>query len=342
MKFTRNTSYVLFVLALVGMGYLGLGTLFVAALFSYFALDQLQVLRKRWLTLLVFFVLVAVICSGIGYAVDQAVHNLPRVAMTAIPSIAQFAKEKNIELPFSDWDSLKVFALDTVRDELHSVGTFTKSAVKHFAMILVGVVAAVSLFVNSDFTRGQGNPSRSDLYSVFWRDLAARFCSLYQAFKVVMKAQLIIATINTGMTAIFVTVISMPYAAMLVAITFLCGLLPIVGNLISNSVIVCIGFTISPQLGIGALVFLVVLHKLEYFLNSKVIGSMIKNPMWLTLIALIIGERILGITGMILAPVFLYFFRLEASQIPVTERDEPKELESKDEVIQLHVGGKDP
>jgi predicted PurR-regulated permease PerM len=80
---------------------------------------------------------------------------------------------------------------------------------------------------------------------------------------------------------------------------------------------VCVGFTVSPQVGLSALVFLIVLHKLEYFLNSKVIGERIKNPVWLTLVGLIVGERILGIPGIILAPVFLHFFRVEASAIPV-------------------------
>ena len=53
---------------------------------------------------------------------------------------------------------------------------------------------------------------------------------------------------------------------------------------------------------LAALAFLVLLHKLEYFLNSKIIGDRIKNPVWLTLIALIVGERFMGIPGMILAP----------------------------------------
>lgn len=46
------------------------------------------------------------------------------------------------------------------------------------------------------------------------------------------------------------------------------------------------------------------LHKLEYFLNSKIIGDRIKNPVWLTLLALIIGERFMGIPGMILGRWF--------------------------------------
>ena len=70
-------------------------------------------------------------------------------------------------------------------------------------------------------------------------------------------------------------------------------------------------------MAIASLIFLVVLHKTEYFLNSKIIGDRIKNPVWLTLLGLIIGERLMGIPGMILAPVVLNFIKVEASTIEV-------------------------
>ena len=73
-------------------------------------------------------------------------------------------------------------------------------------------------------------------------------------------------------------------------------------------------FTISPKLAGIALIFLVVIHKLEYFLNSKIIGDRIKNPMWLTLIGLVLGEKLMGIPGMILAPVVLHYIKVEASR----------------------------
>ena len=94
----------------------------------------------------------------------------------------------------------------------------------------------------------------------------------------------------------------------------MCGLLPIVGNIISNTVIVFVGFTISPRMALVALVFLMVIHKLEYFLNSKIVGDRIKNPMWLTLIGLVLGEKLMGVPGMILAPVVLHYIKVEASQ----------------------------
>ncbi len=60
------------------------------------------------------------------------------------------------------------------------------------------------------------------------------------------------------------------------------------------------------------LVYLVLIHKLEYFLNSKIIGERIKSPMWLTLVGIILGERLMGIPGMILAPVVLHYVKVEA------------------------------
>jgi len=39
--------------------------------------------------------------------------------------------------------------------------------------------------------------------------------------------------------------------------------------------------------------------------------------MWLTLLGLIVGERLMGIPGMILAPVVLNYLKLEGSQVAV-------------------------
>ena len=76
-----------------------------------------------------------------------------------------------------------------------------------------------------------------------------------------------------------------------------------------------------PETGdLRACVFLVVIHKLEYFLNSKIIGDRIRNPVWLTLIALIIGERLMGIPGLILAPVVLNYLRVEMLTVEVPTR----------------------
>src|SRR5690606_3132563 len=124
------------------------------------------------------------------------------------------------------------------------------------------------------------------------------FVRFYRSFTIVMGAQILISTINTALTAIFLYWVGFPFATVLVACTFLCGLLPIIGNIVSNTLITGVAFTISPKMALISLIFLMAIHKLEYFLNSKIIGNRIRNPMWLTLLGLLLGEKLMGIPGM--------------------------------------------
>jgi predicted PurR-regulated permease PerM len=138
-----------------------------------------------------------------------------------------------------------------------------------------------------------------------------------------MGAQMLISAINTFFTAGFLIWNDYPFVTVVIGLTFLFGMLPIVGNLLSNTLIVGIGLTISPHMAFAALMFLVILHKGEYFLNSKIIGNRIRNPMWLTLLGLVIGEKLMGIPGMILAPVILHFVKVEVSRNKFTPQTPP-------------------
>ena len=57
-----------------------------------------------------------------------------------------------------------------------------------------------------------------------------------------------------------------------IVLTFIVGLLPVVGNLVSNVVIVVVSLSVSIKVAIGSLLFLIVIHKLEYFLNARIVG----------------------------------------------------------------------
>jgi len=196
------------------------------------------------------------------------------------------------------------------------VANFARHASTTVVFILIAVVVAVSIFFNSqlDLFR-ETHKVRDNLYSALCDEISARFTEFYRSFSTVMGAQMTISAINTVFTSVFVFAVQLPYAAVVVGLTFLCGLFPIVGNVVSNTVIVFIGFLVSPKVAIGALLFLVVIHKLEYFLNSKIIGNRIRNPIWMTLIGLIVGERLMGVPGMILSPVVLNYLRVEMSKI---------------------------
>src|SRR5207253_879029 len=196
-----------------------------------------------------------------------------------------------------------------------------------FGVVVAGIVAAGSLVIKTGLDPYRGTHRvKNNLYSICCDEVSTRFRDFYRSFATVMGAQIMISFINTILTAIFLFAVGLPHAPLLIAVTFLCGLVPIVGNLISNTIIVFIALTVSLKLAIGALVFLVAIHKLEYLLNSKIIGDRIRNPVWLTLIALIIGERLMGIPGLILAPVVLNYLRVEMLTVEVRPAQEKIEL----------------
>jgi predicted PurR-regulated permease PerM len=262
-----------------------------------------------------FLVLLTGIGVGFYFFLKQAIIALPRMAETTIPVVLGWAERQGIELPFADFQSLRLLALNAVKSRLGGLGTYAGVTLVQTAAVIIGVVVAINLFLNPRFDLQADEPAQSrNLYTLTGEEITARFRSLYESFATVMGAQIVISAINTVLTAVFLLIVGFPNPLVLIGITFLCGLLPIVGNLISNTIIVGVAFTIAPQTALTALVFLVVLHKFEYFLNSKIVGDRIQNPMWLTLIGIVVGEKLMGIPGMILAPVLLHYIKVEGKR----------------------------
>jgi predicted PurR-regulated permease PerM len=321
-------SYVLVVIVIVTVAWLHLGVFSLAALFGYLALKMFSFHRSKPLSVALYLLVAVIVCAGLLYFASLAYHTLPKIAEASIPAMVEFAERNGIDLPFTDYATLKSTAIAQASDGIATIGIYARLASIQSVLLVAGLVVALGVFLNPSWTvDDDAIATPANMYSEVTRELGLRFENLYRSFATVMRAQILISAINTALSAIFLAVTGYPYSALLLCLVFLCGLLPIVGNLMSNAVIVGVGFTMSPKTGVLALAFLIIIHKLEYFLDSKIIGGKIHSPMWLTLIGLIVGERLMGFPGMILAPVLLYFIRLEASKHPVSiDRGEQLEI----------------
>lgn len=150
--------------------------------------------------------------------------------------------------------------------------------------------------------------------------VAERLRRFGESFRSVAKAQIEISAVNTALTALFLFAIlpafgtHLPLPGTLVAVTFLCGLVPVAGNLVSNTVIVLVSLGISPWAAAGSLAFLVVIHKLEYLLNAKIVGVRIGASAWETLLAILVFEAAFGVPGVVLAPVAYAWARSELAE----------------------------
>jgi predicted PurR-regulated permease PerM len=85
----------------------------------------------------------------------------------------------------------------------------------------------------------------------------------------------------------------------------------VVGNLISNTVIVIISLGVSVWVAMASLVFLIVIHKLEYFVNARIVGGEIRAAAWEILAALLAFEAAFGVPGMVLAPILYAYVKGE-------------------------------
>ena len=149
--------------------------------------------------------------------------------------------------------------------------------------------------------------------------LHRRIAKLHVAFRQIVFAQVRIAGLNALFTGLFLAValplagVHLPLVKTMIAVTFIAGLLPVLGNLISNTVIVIVGLSHSLPVALAALAFLITIHKLEYFLNAKIIGTQINARAWELLAAMLAMESLFGIPGVIAAPVFYAYIKTELS-----------------------------
>ncbi len=312
-------SYGAFVAIMLVIQRLDLSIPFLTIIFSYFALEKLTFNNNKWISVTLYVISVLLVFYVFAFFMNQALVQLPRVFASSIPIVINFAREHRIELPFNDANTFREHILFQLRTHLGHLGNFARLATDEFIAVFISLVIAASMYLNPrlslDEKEDDAKPvSRQNLYYLSSQEIIKRARTFYFSFKTVMGAQILISLINTIFTAIFLAIISLPLFGLVVITTFLCGLLPIIGNIFSNSIIVIIALTESPQKAIICLIYLVALHKLEYFLNSKIIGERIKNPAWMTLVALIIGDSIMGIPGMIIAPVVLYYVKTEMSR----------------------------
>ena len=107
-------SYIIMTLMFVLIGWLHIGTLLLTVLFGYFALRLFSLDRSKTLGVVIYLVAVVSIGYGLVYFSKRAYTALPEIASKTIPAVVNYAEEKKIELPFTDYASFKALTLQEV------------------------------------------------------------------------------------------------------------------------------------------------------------------------------------------------------------------------------------
>ncbi len=314
-------SQALVILGLLAILWLGLLSAFLAGFFIYFLIE----FGVRWLgkfgviphvarivlALAIAIIFIAALTFGIIALVsfmsndqDNLGRLLQRMAEVVSNAKTYLPADLRDYVPTSldDWRRAAGGALRGNAAHLTVLGRGAGALIVHilFGMI-VGALVAVS----------PPAPANGPLA----RGLEERVRRVGTAFNRVVFSQIKISALNTLLTAIFLGVVlpligrPLPFTKTMIAVTFVVGLLPIIGNLISNSIIVLIALGVSALDAGLALAFLIAIHKLEYVFNAQIIGTEIRAHAWEILLAMLVLEAAFGLKGLVAAPIFYAYLK---------------------------------
>lgn len=316
----RKASYALFLLALVVVAKYSLGSCVLAALVSYMILDVTERrlsdagARRRFVrigAIAAFVVLASALAWIFVNFVRVGVTRLPVLIDTVLPRLTTLSERFGFEIPVDNALELRDYVVSSAKENFTSVTKTSGLLTRGFFLVLIGMFVAVMRFLFHAEPEGD-----SSLYDALRTEFSDRVRLFVRSFERVVGAQVTISTINTLLTAVFLHAMGFPFKTFLILTTFVCGMIPIIGNIVSNVAIVTAGLTVSVQMATGGLIYLVVIHKLEYILNSRIVGGSIDTPMWMTLLGIVVGEAMMGIPGVLLAPALIHYLREELRAIP--------------------------
>ena len=261
-----------------------------------------------------------VVVGAIALTISFARHhagNIPAM-MTKMAEILQSTRawlggygEDLIPDVMTDAETIKSGIAEWLKEHastLKGAGGWASAALLH---MLMGILLAILVFfrhvTHHDVMEG-GSLSRC---------LGEKVERFAHAFSRIATAQMKISAVNTSLTAIYLLVVlplfgkSLPFGTTIVVVTFVCGLIPVVGNLISNTVIAVLSLGISVGTAVASLVFLILIHKLEYLINSRIVGGETDSQAWEILLAILVGETSFGVAGVVMAPIVYAFLKRE-------------------------------
>jgi len=240
---------------------------------------------------------VSVLLQKMAEIVDGSKRWLPSSVQGGFPGDAQDAK-----MHISEW----------FRSHAKEATVIGEEAGRLAIHILIGMVVGAIVALREAIPHDVRKPLTKALFE--------RSSILAESFRRVVFAQVKISAINTVATSLYLAIalplagVKLPFTKTLIVITFVAGLLPVVGNLVSNVFIVVVSLGASLKIGVASLVFLILIHKMEYFLNARIVGSRIGASSWELLIAMFAAEAAFGIPGLVAAPIYYAYLKEELRQ----------------------------
>ena len=239
---------------------------------------------------------------------ESVAQLFQKMADVVITGTSYMPEWTHVYLP-ANIEEWQVAAAEWLRGNARYFSVIGADAVVMFIHLLVGMIIGGMVAMHPAMPSSRRAPLA--------HAMSERVEYLGLAFRRIVFSQIRISGLNTILTGIFLAFImpvmgyELPLVKTMIAVTFIVGLMPIIGNLISNTVIFLIALSVAPFAAVMALIYLIVIHKLEYFVNARIIGGQIRARAWEILLALLVMDAAFGIAGLVAAPIYYAYLKDE-------------------------------
>ena len=151
--------------------------------------------------------------------------------------------------------------------------------------------------------------------------------SFVNTFGKVMQVQVIIATINSGISLIVLTLLGFPQVLALGLMIFCLGLIPVAGVIISLIPLSVIAFNLGGLIKVLEVLLMVLgIHAVEaYVLNPKLMASKTNLPICFIFIILLVAEHYMGVWGLLIGtPIFIFLMNILDVSFSLPEKKKRK------------------
>lgn len=180
------------------------------------------------------------------------------------------------------------------------------SAIGHFFVyVLIGfILALVFLLEHEELCTFWNKVDQRSLAGTLGRWLG----HVSDATIVTVQLQLIVAVFNTVTTLPVLLLLGVPHVGALMLLIFVSALVPVIGNVVSGTVLSLLAYQVKGWLGVGIFVGLTfILHKIEsYYLSPRLTARHVKIPGFLLIVSLLACEHVFGFKGLFLSFPILF------------------------------------
>lgn len=172
--------------------------------------------------------------------------------------------------------------------------------------IFNGFFGAIVIVILSLYFMASMSAFKRWMYSMVSASRREQFVDLAEQISVsvgrYVMGQVFIGAIAAVSAFILMSVVGIPFALVLAAITFLLGLIPLVGTITGAAIVTLVALSVSPTAAlISAIYYLVYMQVEAYIISPKIMSKAVSVPGAVVVVAALAGGAILGVLGALIA-----------------------------------------